>query len=311
MIDFIKIVITDSVLVQRLWTNPLLYFKNEIDKLDNATGEIINKKTKQFEGVTFKKEPHQPKDQKEGLERLIICFKPHYWFNHNKHNANIFRTIDCIKTIERFLRLFQLNKFNFKSLRIINLEYGVNFILPGYGKDLISYDCYHSRNEFIRDRELQFSKISFSYNRKGKPNTYRQIKFYSKGFQFPVYCDKDTLRFEVRTKQSKKINSLGIINIGDLLNREVYENIKLDIISSVRNTHIIDRNPKTDKLSKREKNLLNKYSNAGFWFDALNNNRTSAFNEKKKLYLKYLDKTGFNLNSHFFEKISENLNLFS
>jgi hypothetical protein len=307
MIDFIKIVITDFILVQELWATPFLYFRNEIDKLDSATGEIINKKTRQFEGITFKKEPHSPKNQKEGLERLIVSFKPHYWFNENKHNANNFNVTDCIKTIERFIQFFKLNPSRYGCFKIINLEYGVNFTLQGYGKDLILYDCYHSRNEFIRDRELQYSKIAYRFDKNGRANTYQQIKFYSKGFQFPNYCDKDTLRFEVRTKQSRKIRSLGISNIGDLLNHEVYGNLKQDLINSASNTLLLDRKPNTENLRKREKNLLAKYTNTGFWFEAINKNRSSAFNEKKERYFQYLDKTGYNLNRHFLNVITEKL----
>ncbi len=155
MIDWLQSYITDTYEVEKLWANPLLYFKNEIQKRSDATGEIYQKQTKEFEGITFRKEPHYPKNEKEGLERIVLGFKPHYWHNNNLHNANDFNIANCVNTIIRFIELFEIT--DFEKYPINNLEYGVNFILEGYGKELIGFNSYHSRNQFMQDENQRYS----------------------------------------------------------------------------------------------------------------------------------------------------------
>ena len=306
MIDFVQIYITDKTEVRKLWANPLLYFKNDIKKRSDRTGEIYQKETKEYKGISFRKEPHSPKSEKEGIERIVLGFKPHYWHNNNLHNANDFNIINCISTVHRFISMFRITDFD--KYPINNLEYGVNFILEGYEKELIGYNSYHSRNQFIQDSDQRYSKKAIRFSPStGQPDKYLMIKFYSKGFQFPKYCHLETQRFEVSTKKSKKINALGIYTIGDLLKPNIYRILKDDILKVANNILIIDPKPIMKLLSNREQSQLSKYSNSGFWYDVINQKRSHSFNEKKKTYFKYLDKTGFNINREFTKKIAEKL----
>lgn len=308
MIDHIQSYITNPNEIKRVWENPLLYFKYDVIKRNNNTGEIYKKQIKEYEGITFRKEPHTPKNEKEGTERMVLGFKPHYWYNNNLHNANDFNVTNCIDTINRFIKLFGIN--DCKNYPINNLEHGLNFILENYDKELIGFDSYHSRNQFIQDATQRYSKKAINFNPStGNPDTYLTVKFYSKGFQFPEYCSKNTLRFEVSTKKSKRTNSLGIYNIYDLTNPNIYQNLKKDILKVAKDILIIDPKPNIANLSNREKNQLIKYSNSNFWYDAINQNRKNAFNEKKDTYLKYLDMTGCNINKEFNKAIAEKLDL--
>ncbi|WP_291868607.1 hypothetical protein [Maribacter sp.] len=308
MIDYLQTYIKDKDEVQKLWANPLLCFKNDIQKRSDLTGEIYQKQTKEFEGITFRKEPHAPNADKEGKERIVLGFKPHYWYNNNLHNANDFNIVNCINTITRFIELFEIK--DFEKYPINNLEYGLNFILEGYGKELISFNSYHSRNQFIQDADQRYSKKAIKFNPStGLPDKYLMIKFYSKGFEFPDYCNRNTQRFEVKTKKSKKIKALGIYTIGDLITPGIYQNLKDDILKASHNVLIIDPKPNIENLNNREQNQLDKYSNSGFWYETINQKRSHAFNEKKKLYFKYLDKTGYNINREFTKVIAEKLNL--
>jgi hypothetical protein len=308
LIDALQIYVVDISTVDRLWGNELLYFMKKEEKTNRSTGELYVKHTKEFEGIIFRKEPHVSKNDNEGRERLIITLKPHYWHNNNQHNANDFTITQCIKTIKRFIELFNLNDYS--NFPINNLEFGLNFVLPGYGKELIGFNSYHYRNEFTRDENLQYSKKAKKFNPKtGIANKYLTMKFYAKGFQYPEYCNPHTLRYEVQTKKSKKINRLGIFNIGDLLKSEIYFELKNDLLRSVSHTLIIDQNPNHNNLNKRDSNLLIKYSNSGFWFEALSHTRACTFNERKKMYLKLLDKTGVNINRNLKITIEETLDL--
>lgn len=309
MIDYLQIWVTNKTTIKKLWNNPILYLKNNFEQLSKETGEYYNKQVKEFESITFKLEPHHPKHPDEGNERLVIGFKPHYWYNNDTHNANDFTAQKSIETIKKFISTFNITEF--KNYPINNIEYGLNFILNGFGKEFIGYNIYHSRNLFVQDSQLQYSKRAHSYNRNGKANTYSYAKLYAKGFQFPEYCPKDTLRFELGSKRRNYIKKLGIFNIGSLLNINVYCKLKAKILKNIGKSLIIDQNPTLNGLNKREENRLTKYSNSIFWFNELQNERRASFNEKKKSYFALLDKTGFNLNKEFHKCIKTKLEILS
>ncbi len=298
MIDFVKMMITDYKSIKNIWTNPLLYFDKDLSKVNTKTGEIEKFKTKHFEGVKFSLAPYAPKNPKEGAERLEIRFKPHYWFNKDRHNANDFTPNQARATIQRFIKLFNIE--HPEDFKVVNLEYGLNFLVDGYGKELISYPSYHQKDEFVRDLDHRYSKQK-------KSTKYLIIKLYSKGVQFPEHCPGSTIRFEVKSKRSKRINPLGIYHLGDLLKEAPYQAMKADIIANAKRVLIIDPDPNYIGLTKRETNKLKEYSNPSFWFKAINQSRTNAFDEKKKTYLSYLDKTGNNINRKFVESIEQKL----
>lgn len=298
MIDFVKMTITDYKSIKNIWTNPLLYFDKDLSKVNTSTGEIEKFKIKHFEGVEFGLAPYTPKNPKEGKERLEIRFKPHYWYNNDQHNANDFTPAQARATIQRFIDLFNIE--HPEHFKVINLEYGPNFTINGYGKELISFPSYHSKNELVRDLEHKYSK------QKGS-SKYLNIKLYSKGVQFPEHCPGDTIRFEVKSKRSKRIKPLGIDHLGDLLKTEPYKAMKKDIMENANRVLFIDPYPIYEGLTKREQNKLREYSNPSYWFKTINQNRTNAFDEKKKTYLRYLDKSGNNINRKFVEAIEQKL----
>lgn len=307
MIDYSQIWLTDKSEIERLWAHPLLYSKNMIEKTSKITGEIYQTITKEFEDITFRREPHYFKELKVNGERLVIGFKPHYWFNGNKHNANDFSAENCIKTIVKFIEIFEIEDYNKYSIN--NLEYGLNFLLPGYGKELIGHNIYHGTIEFRLDKDLRFSKRAHSFDKSGKPNVYSYAKLYSKGFQYPEYCSEDTLRFEMGTKKSGNVNNLGIYHIGDLLNIQVYFNLKKSLKRNSQKLLIVDQQPNMEILNKRDQNRLIKHSNSTFWFEALQYERNATFNDRKNAYLKLLDKTGFNVVSEFRKVINGKLEI--
>lgn len=302
MIDWLQIWVTDMAEIKRLWASPLIYSKNKIEKVSKSSGEFYNKQTKEFEGITFRKEPHHPTKPNEGNEKIVIGFKPHYWFNQNIHNANDFSALDSIETIKRFISIFNIKTFNHYPIN--NLEYGLNFLFNDYEKEFIGYNIYHSRNLFIQDQEHKYAKRAHSYS-KGKPNYFSYAKLYCKGFQYPEYCNKNTMRFEMGSKESKNIRKHGIKNIGDLLKIKVYHNLKEQLNKNTIHVLIIDQYPNFKLLSKRDKNQLIKYSNSTFWYDALQQKRSATFNEKKESYTNLLDKSGFNINTEFQNRIKE------
>lgn len=298
MIDFLKILITDKVVINELNNNPLLIWYNKKDSLKSDYEVIQSQTTKIYKGIYFC----------FYSEKLEILFKPHYYFNDNKHNANDFKALDCINAIAEVLSI--LNILEPEKLRIINLEYGLNLISPIDIKDLITFIYAHGKNEFITDRGFAFSKKAYTPTRKGGINWHKIIKAYAKSIQYPQYSKPDLLRFEVKSKRSKYINSLGIYHIGDLLRLNVYETLTQSLINEFMRVLIIDGNAKYNNLTKNEIKSLKQFQNTNYWYKIkqsetpTNRNR---FARRKKRYFELLDKTKNNIHNELLYLIKNKL----
>ena len=198
MIDHLKILITNNELIQSVYSNPLLkeysIYQSFNNKLDKESNELKQSKyTLIYKEILF---CFYVKDNV--FTKLEVLIKPHYYFNNNLHNANDFTAIDCINILTEIKNTFD---FSVNELLILNIEYGINVISPIDCKDLIVYTVFHDKNEFINSSDnLKYSKISFKHDKNGKANSYKKIKAYAKGLQFPQYTDINTFRFEIKSK---------------------------------------------------------------------------------------------------------------
>ncbi|PQJ76970.1 type 2 periplasmic-binding domain-containing protein [Polaribacter glomeratus] len=304
MTDFLKILSYDIEFAETLYKNPLLKTFSNIqkfsNKLDQENKNIKSTYIKSYKEILF---CFYTKD--EVFTKLEILFKPHYYFNDNLHNANDFTALDCIKTLTEIKNTF---KFPASELYILNLEFGLNAISPIDIRDLISCAIYHEKNEFINSSDsLRFSKISFKHHKDGKANKYKQIKFYAKGFQFSQYVDNNTFRFEVKSKESKYIKTLGIKTYADLLKVETYKTLADVIRLEFKKVLILDITSKVQNLTNKEHFKLNEYLNTIKWIKSLQCSR-NLFSKHKIDYFRLLDKTKNNIHSKLNFIIDEKLN---
>ncbi|WP_179344227.1 hypothetical protein [Winogradskyella ursingii] len=288
--DFIKIKVSNNDLKQYFWSHSLLYFHSDSEILlfDNET--IHTKHKKQYNGILFEFTKHA----------LYIYFKPHYYFNNNLHNANDFTILNCIKTLREFADTFKVDT---KELQIINIEFGLNIVIPKNlicVKDFLTLLTYHEQNQFYTDSKHSYCKYSTTTNSNGKTNVYKIIKCYAKGLQFPVYTDLNTFRFEVKSNRKKYIESLGIKNLNDLLGPSTYQILENTILKEFDKILIIDEQARPGltktKLDNHKKRLnpiywhklLNKSKNVfrtnfKSYYDALNTCETHLKKEVRKL----------------------------
>ena len=296
MIDFLKILVTDSILIDKFRQNQLLTPHKRTERYLDSDLKVIYGETKQYKGILFC----------FYADKMEILFKPHYYFNENKHNANDFLVIDCISVIKWFIQTFEIREP--QQFKIINIEFGVNALSPIDCKDLINYACYHKRNQFVNDNELRYSKKGFKFNPNGTANTYITIKFYDKGLQFSNYADINTFRFEVKSRRSQYINTLGVGCLNDLLNFKVYQEMKTALLGEFSQVLILDNDNKGENLDKRQKNKLREYLNPIKWDGLLQSKNRTAFNQTKQRYFDLLDKTGRNIHKDLYRIIEEKLN---
>lgn len=285
MVDFLKIRVIDQDLINRLNQSDLLIWHDRKEVLSHFDYETIyTKETKIYKGILFCFYP----------EKLEILFRPHYYFNDNIHNANDLGFYDCINVIHEFVDAFKFK--NLEKLNIVNLEFGLNIVVPRCVKDLITFLSYHNRNEFRTDDKLPYSKKSYVARENGKANTYRIIKAYAKSIQFSDYCEPNTFRFEIKSKKSQYINKHGIYNLKDLLRPSVLERLADEIIKEFTNVLIIDNDTTFQNLTDPEKRTLLKYLSNHTWYKILQNKTSrNSFLYHKKRYNQLLDKTGYNV----------------
>lgn len=258
MIDFVKIKITDEALINQVWSNEILEYDGKSEKrFNDELKELVKKKYKNLYFTKYQ-------------DRIEISGSLHYFFNNGIHNSNDFSVKDCINTIMQIRDLFMLD---LEKCKLINLEYGVNIIPSIDVEDLVHNIMYHDKRQFTRPTKHFYYKIAGN-------EAYKQIKAYNKSVQFPSLCN-NTFRFEVKSKQSKYINSLDLFTLNDLAVTGTYNRLMEELIKEWDNVLLFDLSKNIDK----------KYLNTYFWEDILKNGSRNKFNNQKK---RYYDKLGNN-----------------
>lgn len=258
MIDFVKIKITDEALINQVWSNEILEYDGKSEKrFNDELKELVKKKYKNLYFTKYQ-------------DRIEISGSLHYFFNNGIHNSNDFSVKDCINTIMQIRDLFMLD---LEKCKLINLEYGVNIIPSIDVEDLVHNIMYHDKRQFTRPTKHFYYKIAGN-------EAYKHVKAYNKSVQFPSLCD-NTFRFEVKSKQSKYINSLELFTLNDLAVTGTYNRLMEELIKEWDNVLLFDLSKNIDK----------KYLNTYFWEDILKNGCRNKFNNQKK---RYYDKLGNN-----------------
>src|SRR5690606_1513580 len=139
---------------------------------------------------------------------------------------------------------------------------------------------YHEKRHFIRPTRYYYFKIAGNA-------AYKQIKTYDKSVQFPQHCT-NPFRFEVKSKESKFINKLGVYSLEDFYKVTVTTQLGISLLKEWDSVLLLDRS----------KNIDEKYFNTCFWEDALMANNRNRFNNLKK---QYFNKLGSN-NLHSYIK---------
>lgn len=274
MIDFIKIKITDEALINQVWNNEILIYEGKSEKrFDDEVKELFRKSYKNLYFTKFQ-------------NRLEIKGSLHYFFNDGLHNANDFNIYDCIGTIEQIKELFNLD---LNKCKLINLEYGVNINTVIKVDDLVHNLIYHEKRQFTRPT------THFNFKIAGN-EAYKQVKAYDKSVQFPKECF-NTFRFEVKTKQAKFINSLGLFTLQDLTEINYYNKLINSLLNEWDNVLLFDKSKQVD----------DKFFNTDFWEDILKNGNRNKFNNQKKTYYRKLGTD--NLHSNIKKRIEQKTNV--
>lgn len=290
MIDFVKIVITNSELISSLWSNPLLEYYSETDKRISID-EIRKTETRKFKNLKFTKYHN----------RIELTGSLHYYFNNGLHNANDFNVEDCINTV---LELDSKLGLILNQCIIVNLEFGINVIPQFSAKKLITGIKYHERNEFRYYPNLKYAKQSSSFNSNGQLNQYKIIKAYAKGLQeFEGYEteNKNLFRFEIKSKKGRFIRQLGINNLTDLTNAVTYQSLSQVLIQEWQKVLVLD-----NITALINSNKIKQYLSSDYWENVLQGHR-NLFAYHKKRYFQLLKSNPSNIHDSIKNLISQKL----
>ncbi len=296
LVDHIKIVIKDIEEIDRIWNDERLIWWSKTEELSASDWELIRcKEKKVYKNLKFGKTDFG----------LYIIFSPHIYRNNGLHNADDFPAYDCIHTIKCIIEFFKIVQC--EKWKIINLEMGLNFIMPGYGPDLVMFTEYWKKTLFKYDRSLAFCKKAVN-QRNGRDCTYKRLKMYCKYSHEPDHCKPDTVRLEICSGQTKYIKGkLGIDNIGCLLNPKVYETFKSELVQVVKEMLILDHKTGFENLNKDEKLKMLKYLSNNTWYRQTLKS-VNGFWQMKQRYFQLLDKTGSNIHLELLQIIQSKLN---
>lgn len=152
-----------------------------------------------------------------GFHHLEIIISAHHLFNDHLHNANDFSPSDCVETLKNVFQKLKFSPEELKEIKVVNIEFGINIILTSPIESIINGIIYTKKTPFILNA-AEYDKISASTN-------YKLIKAYAKGLQEKIRklgFDRNTFRFEVKSKEHEKIKGWKIYTFQDLLIEKKY-----------------------------------------------------------------------------------------
>ncbi|HAP95411.1 hypothetical protein [Epilithonimonas hominis] len=260
MLDNIKFSVTDIGIINRVLLHP----------------DFVQCRPKNNYYHSLKHRTHGAKlslDFRKSMERgkvigyghLEIIASPHYHFNHYQHNGNDFAPKDCIEAIADILTYLGIEQTEYNSLKVVNIEFGLNIIPESDIKNFINGLLFYKKTPFtIPDTKKPYFKKTDATN-------YKQIKAYAKGLQFldvPQYgIHPNTLRFEVKSKQAKYIKKYGIKDSNDLTKLDTYKTLNQTLLNEWENVLLINETPDFSNLKPDEVRFIQTASKPDFWSD--------------------------------------------
>lgn len=236
---------------------------------------------------------------------LELSISPHYHFNDYRHNGNDFSVKDCQNTLLDILDLIGIKRAEMQELQVVNLEFGVNVIPDVDVMKIINGVAYYKKTPFVYKNGLTSFKITDT-------NTEKQIKIYAKGIQCHEVLnapeiDKNTLRFEVKTKKSRYVKKLGIYSFADFFRDEVYSRLGEELIKNFNHILILYPNADLSPLNDKEKEFITKANKIDFWKEIISDNNRNKYSRYKTKYTKIMTSKKIKHAEHLHQKISKKI----
>lgn len=244
MVDGVKIIIPKKYCAALLKHPALSFFR----PVNEDTGELRAEKprTARFGPMTFKI---------HNSERIELSGSLHQ-LHHNGENYSAFTFHEFRHCVTKFCEQFGLNP---SELQLNKLEIGVNILTQQNPDSIIR--CLVS-NSIGRPFSVMSSKNVHSLGSHLVRSEYT-IKIYNKGKQYKL--PYNFLRFEFKMTSGKYLRRLGIKNLSDLLNVEIWQGLLNALIKQFDD--LIFKEPSIDlkSLSPAKRIFLLSAGTSDFW----------------------------------------------
>jgi hypothetical protein len=270
MLDYWKLWITDSILIERVLNNPHINKQFTINQDGALIG--INGKFNQWEIKTF------------APELLQITGSIHKYWNKGT-NENDFTFSNVAKAIENFIIDLEINP---SKVFVKNLEFGVNLQLQVNATEIIEQIICFNGLQPLRPYEItpDFHFIEF------KQWDY-YLKIYDKGKQFRKRLPNtpNTLRIEIKAMNSRFLHSANITTLLDLLQLNNLQVLGLKLAKLLKGLIFEDDTIQIKELNKKEKILYRDLSNPRKW-KHFKGNKTSSIKNKINKFKNLIESKG-------------------
>ena len=280
MVDFLKLRTSNNHTINNL-----------LSHCDFINCKPLNNNYKSFTQKNgFKISLHFRKAKEQGVTigygYVDIIISPHYHKNNYLHNGDDFTPNECITSITEILEYLKIEEMERTDLKVVNIEYGLNLIPSTDIEKIVKGLIYYKRSKFIKIYD------DIETFKQSDATKYKEVKAYAKGLQFieyPTYLiNKNTFRFEIRSKKSQKINQLGIYNVLDLLNFETYQTLFKEIFKEWDYVLLVNEEPIKKGIKYNDFYFLIDCADAEYWEDLMNTKHRNTFVKTKLRYSKTL-----------------------
>lgn len=220
------------------------------------------------------------------LNKSYVLFQGsvHKYWNRDDTNYNDFTLFDYNDTLTGLASKFDLNPF---SCQLHNLEFGVNVNLPfpieTFLNNLISFK---GKEPEITTFEGKGKMVQFNF-----PGYYT-LKIYNKGLQYGL--SENIVRFEIKVRKMYYFKSkrIHINNLTDLLNPNVINQLREQLVKSFNELMIYDNSISIEEIKEpNERELILNGRNPKYWVN-LCKNKPESFKKKRGRFRELVNKYG-------------------
>ncbi len=273
MIDFIRLRYSDKDLIEDFVTN-----QDNFEELDAIigyhTGEVKYPYTTNIGSLEIK-----VNDKSVYLKNSLHKFYNELQggkiqnYNDFSHSA-LCQTIDYLDT-----KLVNLN-----TTRLTQLEFGLNIKLSLPAEDIIKDNIiFHKLNIYSHNERFNGRG---EYKQFNHSNYY--FKIYDKAKQYNL--SEHIIRFEIKFKNIKGFNSLGIYNIHDLKSKAVLTRLFGELLKRFDELSIIDNIPADSNMISTDKSKLTTYLSYNYWKNLSVRSKRNIKGKEKRAFEKLLAK---------------------
>jgi len=155
----------------------------------------------------------------------------HMYKNYGRHNSDDYTRRDFYETIENLRERFNIHP---SDCILTNIEFGVNVEMPFDIGLVLRNFLFFRRTPFTTtiDSPMGHNVLLDGFD--------FQLKAYNKGRHYKHYTnDRPILRFELKLRWKKRLRSLGVITMEDLINTE-FNVFKELLLAALDNTIIYE-----------------------------------------------------------------------